>query len=345
MSSWRSILARYPPPDNSWKTVADALDEYDRRHRQVLDTPAPKLGGNGDGDIGAVAAVFTADRVDHAYDDTNELHDNDNGGGGNSSARSPTVSSSDSSYAAPADARASPLAASLWPVHRVHHEKNRCIYEARYKQRRITHALYRYLTQHRIADGALIGKWRRQQAGYANLCSLLAVSRLTHLRTHSVCRVPLRKRRGLDALRPASMTGCVTCCDEDCNGNGPLWWNDPQPADWSVVRAERRAAVARAWKFYGGDPERASAAVAGGAEEVPGRKRPLLPSDWRYSEAELAAMRAADANERMQPRQQRRGKRPGRDDHREVLPGERKRCRGARLHCRHRGEQRAGGSR
>jgi len=147
----------------------------------------------------------------------------------------------------------------LWPLHRVHYEQNRLIYEKRFRERTLSRATYAYLVRYRIADGDLIAKWRRR--GYRALCSLWAISRCTAARSHTICRVPLRKRRlsegaraATPALRrlfhPSSVTGCVTCTDDDCVDPrskqvlGPIWFDDVQP-DWEAMTPAQRTATAR----------------------------------------------------------------------------------------------------
>ena len=189
MTSWRNVLALYPPPNANWKLVAEALDAYERD----------------------MIALVTAD----------------------------------------GSASASPKrAAWLWPLHRLHFRRNRLVYRKRFVERVLDRHTYQYLVRHRIADGELMAKWRRP--GYRSLCSLMAVSRMTQRRTHSLCRVPLRKRQGAASLVPSAATGCLSCADEDCRDARtgeylePLWYDTPLPADWTSCAPSQRAALARA---------------------------------------------------------------------------------------------------
>ena len=110
-----------------------------------------------------------------------------------------------------------------WPMHRIHYEKNRYLYEMHYKKHEISKKLLDYLIKEKIADGKLIAKWRKP--GYERLCSLLAITKSnTNFRTVSVCRTPLKDRTG--QILPNVMTGCVSCASGD---GGPIWWNDPVP--------------------------------------------------------------------------------------------------------------------
>lgn len=110
-----------------------------------------------------------------------------------------------------------------WPVHRLHFEKNRYIYELRYVREEISDVLLKFLVKEKIADGALIAKWRKP--GYDTLCSLSVVTRSnTNFGTVGICRTPLKDRQG--QIMPNVQTGCV-CCVSGCGG--PIWWNDPVP--------------------------------------------------------------------------------------------------------------------
>lgn len=110
-----------------------------------------------------------------------------------------------------------------WPVHKVHYQKNRYLYDQHYKKHQISKRLLDYLIKEGVADGKLIAKWRKP--GYERLCSLLAITKSnTNFGTTSVCRVPLRDRHG--QILPNIMTGCVSCASGD---GGPIWWDDPVP--------------------------------------------------------------------------------------------------------------------
>lgn len=79
-----------------------------------------------------------------------------------------------------------------WRVHRVHWERNRFVFRMMYEEKSMSKKLFDFLVQNKIADGALISKWRKP--GYEKLCSLAAIqTRDTSHGTTSVCRVPLTK--------------------------------------------------------------------------------------------------------------------------------------------------------
>lgn len=89
--------------------------------------------------------------------------------------------------------------------------------------------LYEYLTREKIADAALISKWRK--SGYENLCSMLAIQKSGHnFGTTSICRVPVRSRAPQNQLSPYVQTGCISCCSGD-GVDGPIWWNTPLGED------------------------------------------------------------------------------------------------------------------
>ena len=59
-----------------------------------------------------------------------------------------------------------------WRIHRIHWEKNRFIFDLMYKKKVMDRKLYDYLVREKIADQALISKWRKP--GYEILCSFAA---------------------------------------------------------------------------------------------------------------------------------------------------------------------------
>ena len=114
-------------------------------------------------------------------------------------------------------------AMSTWMITKLHFEKNRFIYEAHYKDKKISKELYEWLVDMKLADQMLIAKWRKP--GYETLCSLMAITKNnTAFGTASICRVPIKARSG--TITPAVNTGCISCASGD---GGPIWWNDPRP--------------------------------------------------------------------------------------------------------------------
>lgn len=85
---------------------------------------------------------------------------------------------------------------------------------------------YDFLVREKIADGALISKWRKP--GYEILCSLLAIQKGNHnFGTTSHCRVPMKNRAPQQRVAPDVQTGCICCASGDGRFGGPIWWNTP----------------------------------------------------------------------------------------------------------------------
>ena len=85
-----------------------------------------------------------------------------------------------------------------WRIHRIHWEKNRFIFDLRYKKNVLSDELYNYLCREKVADQPLISKWRKP--GYENLCSLLSIQKGdTNFGTASICRVIAPHGRACDA--------------------------------------------------------------------------------------------------------------------------------------------------
>jgi bud site selection protein 31 len=111
-----------------------------------------------------------------------------------------------------------------WKIHRLHWEKNRFIFDLMYTRKVMSKQLYDFLVREKIADGALISKWRKP--GYEILCSLLAIQKGNHnFGTTSHCRVPMRNRTPQQKITPDVQTGCICCASGDGRFGGPIWWN------------------------------------------------------------------------------------------------------------------------
>ncbi|KAF7492534.1 Protein BUD31 -like protein [Sarcoptes scabiei] len=111
---------------------------------------------------------------------------------------------------------------SLWPIFKIHHQKSRFVYDLFYKRKTISRELYDYCIQNRIADAALIAKWKKQAIinisilflGYENLCCLRCIQvRDTNFGTNCICRVPREK---LDEGR--NIIECIHCGCRGCSG-------------------------------------------------------------------------------------------------------------------------------
>merc|ERR1719478_825161 len=65
---------------------------------------------------------------------------------------------------------------SQWPIHRLHYEKNRFFYEARYKKekdKQMPKEIYEFLMRNKILDASLIAKWKKP--GYEFLCATSSI--------------------------------------------------------------------------------------------------------------------------------------------------------------------------
>lgn len=101
-------------------------------------------------------------------------------------------------------------------------------------------AQYDFLVREKIADGALISKWRKP--GYEILCSLLAIQKGNHnFGTTSHCRVPMKNRAPQQRVTPDVQTGCICCASGDGRFGGPIWWNTPLDADSKEAKEKNRA--------------------------------------------------------------------------------------------------------
>ena len=99
---------------------------------------------------------------------------------------------------------------------------------------------YDWLVREKMADGALIAKWRKP--GYENLCSMLAIQRNNHnFGTTSHCRVPMKQRAAQQRITPDVQTGCICCASGDGKFGGPIWWNTPMDDDAEEAAEENRA--------------------------------------------------------------------------------------------------------
>ena len=98
---------------------------------------------------------------------------------------------------------------SAWPIHRIHYERNRFIYDMYYRQERISRDLYEFLVREKVVDAALISKWRKP--GYEILCSMSAIQKSgTNFGTTSICRVPMAQRGGQIMVRAPNRAAGAT---------------------------------------------------------------------------------------------------------------------------------------
>tara|TARA_B110001452_G_C15152693_1_gene401165 strand:- start:233 stop:976 length:744 start_codon:yes stop_codon:yes gene_type:complete len=142
-------------------------------------------------------------------------------------------------------------AEATWPIHRIHYERNRFIYDLYYKQQKVSRELYDFLVREKIVDAALISKWRKP--GYEILCSMTAIDKAnTNFNTTSICRVPLAQRGG--QIMPSNTTGCVSCASGDGIDGGPCWWTDPYTA-WAAKKRQDKKQQRKQERAETLDPE------------------------------------------------------------------------------------------
>eukprot|EP00037_Helgoeca_nana_P011726 m.105389 g.105389 ORF g.105389 m.105389 type:complete len:203 (+) comp21015_c0_seq1:284-892(+) len=154
----------------------------------------------------------------------------------------------------------------LWPIHKIHYQKSRYVFDMFYKKKLIDKKVYDFCIKYKIIDAALVAKWKKQ--GYETLCSLTAIqTRDTTHGTTNMCRVPLSKRR-VDGIRPSQTTGCISCCSGD---GGPIWWDGQQEAEEKVAESKGKRPAE--------DDEEASeaAAVEDRAKRLRGEGSSFLP--------------------------------------------------------------------
>ncbi|PNH09682.1 Protein BUD31 2, partial [Tetrabaena socialis] len=131
-----------------------------------------------------------------------------------------------------------------WKIHRLHWEKNRFIYDLMYQRKVMARDLYDWLVREKVADGALISKWRKP--GYEILCSMLAIQKGNHnFGTTSHCRVPMRARGKQQRITPDVQTGCISCASGDGKFGGPVWWNTPLDEEDGAKLEENRTTWAQ----------------------------------------------------------------------------------------------------
>ncbi|RWS31386.1 G10-like protein [Leptotrombidium deliense] len=101
---------------------------------------------------------------------------------------------------------------SIWPIFKIHHQKSRFIYDLFYKRKAISRELYQYCVDQKIADAALIAKWKKQ--GFENLCCLRCIQvKDTNFGTNCICRVPRDKLE-----EGKTVVECVHCGCRGCSG-------------------------------------------------------------------------------------------------------------------------------
>ncbi|GFR40159.1 hypothetical protein Agub_g716 [Astrephomene gubernaculifera] len=174
-----------------------------------------------------------------------------------------------------------------WKIHRLHWEKNRFIYDLMYQRKVMSKELFEWLVREKVADGALIAKWRKP--GYEILCSMLAIQKGNHnFGTTSHCRVPLRARGKQQRITPDVQTGCISCASGDGKFGGPVWWNTPLDEEDGAKLEENRTT----WGQGGEGGQAGDFGDAGPGPSAAGRKRPASDFDADDDEELPAEVRA-----------------------------------------------------
>jgi len=97
----------------------------------------------------------------------------------------------------------------LWPIHKLHHQMSRYLYELYYKKKEISRELYDYCLRERWGDASLIAKWKKQ--GFERLCCLQCIQKKdSQFGTGCICRVPK------DDLDEEKVVECVKCGCKGC---------------------------------------------------------------------------------------------------------------------------------
>eukprot|EP00555_Chaetoceros_dichaeta_P008139 CAMPEP_0198274600 /NCGR_PEP_ID=MMETSP1447-20131203/61062_1 /TAXON_ID=420782 /ORGANISM="Chaetoceros dichaeta, Strain CCMP1751" /LENGTH=278 /DNA_ID=CAMNT_0043968875 /DNA_START=84 /DNA_END=920 /DNA_ORIENTATION=+ len=99
---------------------------------------------------------------------------------------------------------------SIWPVHQINWQRSRYVYDMFYTYGRISRKVYEYCLKSKIADAALIAKWKKP--GYERLCSTYVINPANFkFGTTSICRVPMRDRGETQKTAQDPTTGCLGC--------------------------------------------------------------------------------------------------------------------------------------
>jgi bud site selection protein 31 len=135
------------------------------------------------------------------------------------------------------------------------------------------HQKYDWLVREKVADGALIAKWRKP--GYEFLCSLLAIQRSgTNFGTTALCRVPLKQRTEQQRVSPSVQTGCVSCASCDAGKHdGPIWWDQLDDSDDEEEQEQGEGQGQEEARRRGEEQPAAAAAARREEEEEPSAKR------------------------------------------------------------------------
>lgn len=133
---------------------------------------------------------------------------------------------------------------SLWPVHQIAWQRSRYVYDMFYTYRRISREVYDYCIKFKIADAALIAKWKKP--GYEKLCSTYVINPSNYkFGTTSICRVPLTDRSEMQKSAQDPTTGCLGCASGKDAGHKNIFGNKygQNLAAVQIAREKRMEAI------------------------------------------------------------------------------------------------------
>lgn len=111
----------------------------------------------------------------------------------------------------------------FWKIHKLNWEKNKFIFDLRFRKKKLSTFTYRFLIQNFFIDYNLHILWRLK--GYEILCSILVISIHDGFKNKSICRIPLLLRSSIKRIVMDINTGCISCANVDGIKNKPIWWN------------------------------------------------------------------------------------------------------------------------
>jgi len=99
---------------------------------------------------------------------------------------------------------------SMWPILQIQHQRTRYVYDMFHTYKKISRPVYDFCVKNKIADAALIAKWKKP--GYERLCSTYVINPSNYkFGTVSICRVPLQDRNAEKRRAQDPTTGCFGC--------------------------------------------------------------------------------------------------------------------------------------
>ncbi|GMH94925.1 hypothetical protein TrST_g7774 [Triparma strigata] len=128
---------------------------------------------------------------------------------------------------------------SNWPIIQITNQRSRYVYDMYYLHKKIDRKTYDYCIRQKIADAALIAKWKK--GGYEMLCSNYVITPSNYkFGGVSICRVPKSERREKGEIQDPN-TGCTGCASGDVV-NGNIFGNKygQRLAGIQIAREERR---------------------------------------------------------------------------------------------------------